>query len=141
MKAIKFFSMMLCLVASMGFVSCGDDGDEPSYSGSWGGDTGSSISKPTITKVASATTTTDLEVTFRVSNSGSPSVVMYYGTSEDNLTKTKTCRYYSAASKNYDFYKASLTGLRSGSKIYFKGVATNSAGSDETKVYSHIVKR
>ena len=141
MKAIKFLSVMLCLVASLTFVACGDDGGEPEYGGNLGGDTGSSVSKPSITKVASAATTSDLEVTFRVSNSGSPSVVMYYGTSEDNLSKSKTCRYYDAASKNYDYYKASVTGLKSGTRYYFKGVATNSAGSDETQVYSHIIKR
>lgn len=140
MKAIKVLSMMLCLAASMAFAACGDDdGGEPEYSG--GGSTGSSVSKPSITKVASAATTSDLEVTFRVSNSGSPSVVMYYGTSEDNLSKSKTCRYYEASSNNYDYYKASVTGLRSGTRYYFKGVATNSAGRNETQVYSHIIKR
>ena len=99
------------------------------------------ISKPIIKKTASAATTTDLEVVFRVSNDGNPSVVLYYGLSEDNLSKTKVCRYYQYASKSYDYFKASLTGLRSGTKYYFKGVATNSIGSSETAVYSHITKR
>ena len=129
---------LLLLLAICAIVSCCKEGNDDEY---FPENTEQGISKPTIKKISSAATTTDLDVVFRVSNDGSPSVILYYGTSEDNLSKTKTCRYYKYASKSYDYYKASLTGLRSGTKYYFKGVATNSAGSAETSVYSHITKR
>lgn len=139
-KTFKWLSLFLIAVLSIGFVSCGDD-DKDSSIIDIPDSPEENVSKPTIKKISSAATTTDLDVVFRVSNEGSPSVILYYGTSENNLSKTRTCRYYQYASKNYDYYKASLTGFNSGTRIYFKGVATNSAGSTETPVYSHIMKR
>lgn len=137
MKTNKYFLIViLAMLYFMTACSKGEGGED-----SFPEDMEQALSKPTIKKVSSAATTTDLEVVFRVSNDGSPSVVLYYGTSKDNLSKTKVCRYYQYANKSYDYYKASLTGLRSGTKYYFKGVATNNAGSSETAVYSHIMKR
>lgn len=138
-KTLKWLSLIVIVVLSAGFASCEDD-DNNSFIDDPEGNK-ENISKPTIKKISSAATTTDLDVVFRVSNEGSPSVTLYYGTSENNLSKTRTCRYYQYASKNYDYYKASLTGFNGGTRIYFKGVATNSAGSAETPIYSHIMKR
>ena len=97
MRDLRF----LVLLAICTIVSCSKEGNDDEY---FPENMEQGISKPTIKKISSAATTTDLDVVFRVSNDGSPSVVLYYGTSEDNLSKTKTCRYYEYASKSYDYF-------------------------------------
>ena len=134
------------LIFSCGlFVACGDD-DDNYYTSSYDSEK-SRKSKPSISVLTSATTTTDLVVDFKVKIGKEADydteVIMYYGTSETNLSNERRCVFQSVEGKStvYQYYKGQVTGFSRGTRIYYKGVVNNSGGSDETKVQSAQIKR
>ena len=143
--AYKYCSLILLNLVFGCCISCSTDDDDNGYDndgGSSGGHTESPTpskkSKPTISTVAATTDMTEFNIIFKVKandDEDNVSVILYYGSSESSMTKTKTCsRYYggsATATKNYIFFKSFVMGS-SKSKIYYKGKVQNSVGSAET---------
>jgi len=106
-----------------------------------------SVLKPQISESITTTTTTDIDATFKViSNEEYPTVVFYYGTSNQAtsnpvMNKHSTCSFREKAGKNTYYYRARHTGFRAGQHIYYYATATNSAGSTKTATYHRIFTR
>lgn len=146
MKKICIFLLSLGIGV---FSSCDKDDDE-SFQPSNNGSVGAKVSKPSIKETARATTTTDLDITFRVTSEEQPkSVVMHYVTyskktddvKKSDCTKSFSCHSYEFVGKNYYYCRFRHTGFRSGSYIYYYCEATNSVGSVETGVSYQVFKR
>lgn len=146
MKKICVFLLALGLGV---FSSCDKDEDGSSLPSN-NGSVSTKFSKPTIKETARATTTTDLDITFRVTSEEQPkSVVMHYvvyskktdKVKKSDCTKSFSCHNYDSVGKNYYYCRFRHTGFRSGSYIYYDCEATNSAGSAETTVSYQVFKR
>lgn len=144
---------MVMLIFGLCFVSCSKDNDG---SGSAYGDKveepSGKVSKPSISKVASATTSTDFDATFKIKSEEMPSSVIFHYVSYSNKTtnvsaskcnKSSSCVFQRVEGKNtkYWYYRASHTGFKQGYYIYYYVEATNSAGTAKTTVNSNVFKR
>ena len=144
----KMFVFLLALGLGV-FASCDKD-DDYSFQPNNNSSVSTKVTKPTIKETARATTTTDLDITFRVTSEEQPkSVVMHYvvyskktdKVKKANCTKSFSCHSYESVGKNYYYCRFRHTGFRSGSYIYYYCEATNSAGTTETSVSYQVFKR
>lgn len=138
---ISTFGLMVFMLVSL--VSCEKD----NMSSSSSDDRTSKKTKPSISVLSTATTTTSMTVNFKVkvghNEDFETDVIMYYGTSSNNLSQSRTCVFQKVEGRTtvYQYYKGQVSGFSGGTRVYFKGVATNGGGSDATSVQSVLIKR
>ncbi len=108
------------------------------------------VTKPTIKHVVCTTTTTDFDVTYRVTSEESPqSVVLHYVAFNKKASNVKKsdcknisyCHYFEPVGKTNYNCRFRHTGFNAGYYIYYYCEATNSAGTTESNVTYQIFKR
>ena len=142
------------MIATFGLclVCCSKDDDSSRYSSDNYDEKPTKVSKPTVSEVAGATTSTDFDVTFKVKSEEMPSsVILHYVSysnksttvSESKCSKTSSCTFQQVEGKStkYWYYRARHTGFHQGYYIYYYVEATNSAGTAKTAVKSRVFKR
>lgn len=149
----KKTNTLICICLLLGFMlantasMCSEDEDSKSSSTNSTSNTTTKQTKPSISILSYASTTADIVVNFKVSVGKvadyNTQVTMYYGTSKDNLSKSRKCVYQRSEGKTtiYQYYKGQATGFNGGTRIYFKGVVSNAGGTAETSVGSVMIKR
>lgn len=138
--------------AMLTLVSCGDD--EPAHgnsSGNSGSATETREMRPVVKLITDASTTDEFTVAFRVRSVNKPSVTFYWS-SENGKTSSPRYDKSSSVTRTYDevklntskateyYYKVTHAGFSPGKYVYYKIVASNSAGDDTAKGYV-IIKR
>lgn len=155
MKLKKIFGLLALLFMGMTLsctlTACG--GDEPDH-GNSGGNSGSSTEtreiRPVVKLITDASTTDEFTVAFRVKSVRKPSVTLYW--SAEKKTSSPKYNRSSSVTRTYDevklhssnateyYYKVTHAGFSPGDYVYYKIVASNSAGDDTAKGYV-IIKR
>lgn len=154
-KLLNWMAVGLMLFVCYSIVACskGDDDDNnkeetPYYPSD--DDTSVKVTKPEISTVVATTTTIDFDVTFKVVSEEEPSsVILYYGASGTSTPpssyQTRACHWFNTVrgsnNRNSYYYKASKAGYPGGTRVFFYGVAKNSAGTAQTAVDYRIMKR
>ena len=146
---MKLKALLTCsVIAMLTLVSCGDD--EPDYGGNSGSSTETREIKPVVKIITDASTTDEFTVAFRVRSVSKPSVTFYW--SAEKKTSSPKYNRSSSVTRTYDevklhssnateyYYKVTHAGFSPGDYIYYKIVASNSAGDDTGKGYV-IIKR
>ena len=147
----NLLSIVMIAMTGICLVSCSDDDGPGSSSGDYDVKP-SKVSKPTISEVASATTSTDFDATFKIKSEEDPSSVIFHyvtyskrqaSVSASDCKKSSSCGFQQVVGKStkYWYYRARHTGFREGHYIYYYVEARNSAGSAKTIVKSRVFKR